>query len=50
MTRKSNPITVLVYHRNGTIIECQFRTMNQAREYMDTCLRRNTVAECEYYA
>jgi hypothetical protein len=47
---KHEPITVLTYHRNGEIVETQWRTMQEAYDYMDLAMRRNTVAECEYYS
>lgn len=43
------PVTVLTYHRNGEIIETQWRTLREAYEYMDLAMKRNTVSECEYY-
>lgn len=48
--RELTVVTVVTYHRNGTIVETQWRNMREAREYMDMALRRNTVAECEFYA
>jgi hypothetical protein len=50
LTVKHEPITVLTYHRNGEIVETQWRTMQEAYDYMDLAMRRNTVAECEYYS
>lgn len=47
---RNEPITVLTYHRNGEIVETQWRTMQEAQEYMDLAMCRNTVAECEFYA
>lgn len=43
-------VTVIVYHRNETVTECQFRTLHEAHEYMDSQLQLRWVAECEWYA